>query len=77
MQSRSGEQNEILRRRLLHLLLAGPPVPRAAIAELSEQTAWPLPEYVTLVALRSPRSWSGRTWTTMSSPISAIRSRTY
>ncbi len=54
VQSRSGEQNEILRRRLLHLLLAGPPVPRAAISELSEQTAWPLPEYVTLVALRSP-----------------------
>ncbi|MEU9603463.1 helix-turn-helix domain-containing protein [Streptomyces sp. NPDC048057] len=52
--SRSGEQHEILRRRLLHLLLAGPPVPRTAIAELSEQTAWLLPERVTLVALRSP-----------------------
>ncbi|MEU5974526.1 helix-turn-helix domain-containing protein [Streptomyces sp. NPDC047315] len=52
--SRSGEQHEILRRRLLHLLLAGPPVPRTAIAELSEQTAWLLPEQVTLVALRSP-----------------------
>ncbi|WP_405997491.1 helix-turn-helix domain-containing protein [Streptomyces sp. NBC_00829] len=53
-QSRSGEQFEILRRRLLHLLLAGPPVPRTAIAELSEQTGWPLPERVTLIALRSP-----------------------
>ncbi|MGW5679092.1 PucR family transcriptional regulator [Streptomyces sp. NPDC003860] len=52
--SRSGEQHEILRRRLLHLLLAGPPVPRTAIAELSEQTGWLLPEQVTLVALRSP-----------------------
>ncbi len=54
VQSRAGEQNEILRRRLLHLLLAGPPVPRTAIAELAEQTGWPLPEQVTLIALRSP-----------------------
>ncbi|MFI1868045.1 helix-turn-helix domain-containing protein [Streptomyces jumonjinensis] len=52
--SRSGEQHGLLRRRLLHLLLAGPPVPRTAVAELSEQAAWPLPEQVTLVALRSP-----------------------
>ncbi|MFI1014993.1 helix-turn-helix domain-containing protein [Streptomyces sp. NPDC020965] len=54
VRSRSGEQNELLRRRLLHLLLTGPPVPRTAITELSEQTAWPLPEQVTLVALRAP-----------------------
>lgn len=50
---------ETLRRRLLHLVLAGPPVPRTAIAELCEQTGWPLPERVTLVALRSPAELSG------------------
>ncbi|MER6912105.1 helix-turn-helix domain-containing protein [Streptomyces sp. NPDC000594] len=54
VRARSGEQHQILRRRLLHLLLAGPPVPRAAVAELADQAAWPLPEEVTLVALRSP-----------------------
>ncbi|MEU6486897.1 helix-turn-helix domain-containing protein [Streptomyces sp. NPDC046887] len=47
-------RSEALRRRLLHLLLSGSPVPRSAIAELCEQTGWLLPEQVTLVALRSP-----------------------
>ncbi|MFI6689001.1 helix-turn-helix domain-containing protein [Streptomyces sp. NPDC050485] len=49
----SGERSDALRRRLLHLVLAGSPVPRAAIAELADRAAWTLPERVTLVALRS------------------------
>ncbi|WP_326673615.1 helix-turn-helix domain-containing protein [Streptomyces sp. NBC_01257] len=54
VQSQSGEQTEAMRRRLLHLILAGRPVPRSAIAELCEQTGWTLPEEVTLVAARAP-----------------------
>ncbi|MEU9203772.1 helix-turn-helix domain-containing protein [Streptomyces sp. NPDC048332] len=54
VQSQSGEQTEAMRRRLLHLILAGRPVPRSAIAELCEQTGWTLPEEVTLVATRAP-----------------------
>ncbi|WP_393062693.1 helix-turn-helix domain-containing protein [Streptomyces sp. LN549] len=54
VQSQTGEQSEAMRRRLLHLILAGRPVPRTAIAELSEQTGWTLPEEVTLVAARAP-----------------------
>ncbi|PRH76717.1 hypothetical protein C6N75_24080, partial [Streptomyces solincola] len=56
LEVRSGAdgRSEALRRRLLHLVLAGSPVPRSAIAELCEQTGWVLPERVTLVALRSP-----------------------
>ncbi|MET7858070.1 helix-turn-helix domain-containing protein [Streptomyces sp. NPDC005318] len=50
----SVDHTDTLRRRLLHLLLAGPPVPRTAIAELCEQTNWALPEQVTLVAVRAP-----------------------
>ncbi|MEU9618781.1 MULTISPECIES: helix-turn-helix domain-containing protein [unclassified Streptomyces] len=53
-QSQTGEQIEAMRRRLLHLILAGRPAPRTAIAELCEQTGWALPEQVTLVAARSP-----------------------
>ncbi|MEU8675158.1 helix-turn-helix domain-containing protein [Streptomyces sp. NPDC048560] len=54
VQSQSGEQGEAMRRRLLHLILTGSPVPRTAIAELCEQTGWVLPEQVTLVAVRAP-----------------------
>ncbi|MER6117408.1 helix-turn-helix domain-containing protein [Streptomyces sp. NPDC001743] len=54
VQSQSGEQSEAMRRRLLHLILAGRPVPRTAIAELCEQTGWALPERVTLVAVQAP-----------------------
>ncbi|WP_245974009.1 helix-turn-helix domain-containing protein [Thermomonospora umbrina] len=39
------------RRRLLHLVLERPAVPRAAIAELAEAARWTVPEEVTLVAL--------------------------
>ncbi|MFG2717773.1 helix-turn-helix domain-containing protein [Streptomyces sp. NPDC048416] len=49
----SGERSDALRRRLLHLILAGSPVPRAAITELADRARWPLPERVTLIALRS------------------------
>ncbi|MFD3409984.1 helix-turn-helix domain-containing protein [Streptomyces cyaneofuscatus] len=54
VQSQSGEQSEALRRRLLHLILAGRPAPRSAIADLCEQTGWALPDEVTLVAVRAP-----------------------
>ncbi|MFF8614492.1 helix-turn-helix domain-containing protein [Streptomyces sp. NPDC015350] len=54
VQSQNGEQTEAMRRRLLHLILAGRPAPRTAIAELCEQTGWTLPDEVTLVAVRSP-----------------------
>ncbi|MEU9760423.1 helix-turn-helix domain-containing protein [Streptomyces sp. NPDC047987] len=49
----SADQTGTLRRRLLHLLLAGRPVPRTAIAELCEQTGWTMPDEVTLVAVRA------------------------
>ncbi|WP_405683097.1 helix-turn-helix domain-containing protein [Streptomyces sp. NBC_00057] len=48
----SGDHTDTLRRRLLHLVLAGRPVPRTAITELCEQTGWVLPDEVTLVAVR-------------------------
>ena len=54
MQAQSDQQSEAVRRRLLHLILTGRPVPRSAIAELCEQTGWTLPEQVTLVAVRAP-----------------------
>ncbi|AWL85065.1 hypothetical protein AMK14_18305 [Streptomyces sp. TSRI0445] len=53
-QSQSGERSEALRRRLLHLILAGRPAPGSAIADLCEQAGWSLPEEVTLVAVRAP-----------------------
>ncbi|WP_299534730.1 helix-turn-helix domain-containing protein [uncultured Streptomyces sp.] len=48
----SDDHTETLRRRLLHLILAGHPAPGSAIAELCEQTGWTMPERVTMVALR-------------------------
>ncbi|PCG83751.1 hypothetical protein CIB93_22755 [Streptomyces sp. WZ.A104] len=54
VQSQSGEHSEALRRRLLHLILAGRPAPRSAIADLCEQTGWTLPDEVTLIAVRAP-----------------------
>ncbi|NKI43067.1 PucR family transcriptional regulator [Streptomyces physcomitrii] len=53
-QARNGTRDETRRRRLLHLILAGRPVPQGALTELAEQTGWRLPEQVTLVALRGP-----------------------
>ncbi|WP_329125816.1 helix-turn-helix domain-containing protein [Streptomyces sp. NBC_01465] len=49
-----GDHTDTLRRRLLHLILAGSPVPRNAIADLAEQAGWELPSQVTLVSLRTP-----------------------
>ncbi|GGZ22689.1 PucR family transcriptional regulator [Streptomyces nitrosporeus] len=54
VQAQSDQQSAAMRRRLLHLILAGRPVPGTAIAELCEQTGWALPEEVTLVAVRAP-----------------------
>ncbi|MFI9628499.1 helix-turn-helix domain-containing protein [Streptomyces sp. NPDC052042] len=48
----SADHTGTLRRRLLHLLLAGRPAPRTAIVELCEQTGWTMPDEVTLVAVR-------------------------
>ncbi|MEV7569478.1 helix-turn-helix domain-containing protein [Streptomyces tanashiensis] len=42
------------RRQLLHLVVAGPPLPRATIAELCQEASWQLPAACTLVALRPP-----------------------
>ncbi|WP_394434597.1 helix-turn-helix domain-containing protein [Streptomyces sp. SGAir0957] len=54
VQSRTGATGEVLRRRLLHLLLAGTPLNHTTISELCEQAGWPLPDQVTLIALRTP-----------------------
>ncbi len=54
VQARSGSTLETLRRRLLHLLLAGSPLNHTTINELCEQASWSIPEQVTLVALRAP-----------------------
>ncbi|MEV3853272.1 helix-turn-helix domain-containing protein [Streptomyces sp. NPDC050095] len=54
VQARSGSALETLRRRLLHLILAGTPLNHTTINELCEQASWPLPDEVTLIALRTP-----------------------
>ncbi|MGW6400782.1 PucR family transcriptional regulator [Streptomyces sp. NPDC055134] len=54
VQARSGSVGEVLRRRLLHLLLAGTPLTHTAVNELCEQAGWELPAAVTLIALRAP-----------------------
>ncbi|MEU0227526.1 helix-turn-helix domain-containing protein [Streptomyces sp. NPDC006284] len=53
VQSRASSEVPALRRRLLHLILTGPPLPQA-LSGLCEAAAWPLPADVTLVALRPP-----------------------
>ncbi|WP_415951397.1 PucR family transcriptional regulator [Streptomyces sp. KLOTTS4A1] len=50
----AGAESSALRRQLLHMLLVGPPLPEAGIRELCEQTAWDMPDEVTLVAVRAP-----------------------
>ncbi|MFM9373651.1 helix-turn-helix domain-containing protein [Streptomyces sp. Da 82-17] len=52
--ARVGSPADVHRRRLLHLLLAGTPLTHSTIGELCEQGGWPLPDRVTLVALRDP-----------------------
>lgn len=76
VRERSASEVSALRRQLLHLILAAPPLPRATVSELCEAAAWELPRECTLVALR-PRcpTTSRRVSTTTSSPTSTSRSR--
>ncbi|MFI2412028.1 helix-turn-helix domain-containing protein [Streptomyces sp. NPDC018947] len=53
VQSRAFSEVPAQRRRLLHLILAAPPLPQA-LNGLCEAAAWRLPADVTMVALRSP-----------------------
>ncbi|GAA2132736.1 helix-turn-helix domain-containing protein [Kitasatospora kazusensis] len=48
-----GEEPDNRRRRLLRRILTGSSVARSALAELAEHAGWPLPQEVTLVALRA------------------------
>ncbi|MET9494616.1 helix-turn-helix domain-containing protein [Streptomyces sp. NPDC006552] len=57
VQSRTGAAGEVLRRRLLHLLLAGTPLTHATINSLCEQSGWQLPAEVTMIALRIPAEY--------------------
>ncbi|MFC4329246.1 helix-turn-helix domain-containing protein [Streptomyces andamanensis] len=54
VQSRASSEVSALRRQLLHLILAAPPLPQSTVSGLCEAAAWTLPAHVTLVALRSP-----------------------
>ncbi|WP_329276246.1 helix-turn-helix domain-containing protein [Streptomyces sp. NBC_00691] len=54
VQTRAVSDVAALRRQLLHLVVAGPPLPRATIAELCRDASWQLPAECTLVALRPP-----------------------
>ncbi|MFF4170616.1 helix-turn-helix domain-containing protein [Streptomyces sp. NPDC001744] len=54
VQSRALSDVAALRRKLLHLVVAGPPLPRAAITELCQEASWQLPAECTMVALRPP-----------------------
>ncbi|MFE5832028.1 helix-turn-helix domain-containing protein [Streptomyces sp. NPDC056488] len=54
VQGRAMSDTAALRRQLLHLVLAGPPLPRTTIAELCRESSWELPAECTMVALRAP-----------------------
>ncbi|WP_353942328.1 helix-turn-helix domain-containing protein [Streptomyces sp. HUAS MG91] len=54
VQARAGVAGEVVRRRLLHLLLAGTPLGHTTIHNLCEQTGWQLPAEVTMIAMRTP-----------------------
>ncbi|MFG3039602.1 helix-turn-helix domain-containing protein [Streptomyces sp. NPDC048330] len=54
VQNRAVSDVAALRRQLLHLVVAGPPLPRATLAELCRDASWQLPAECTLVALRPP-----------------------
>ncbi|MFF0476342.1 helix-turn-helix domain-containing protein [Streptomyces sp. NPDC004284] len=54
VQTRTVSDVAALRRKLLHLVVAGPPLPRATIAELCREASWQLPDECTVVALRPP-----------------------
>jgi DNA-binding CsgD family transcriptional regulator len=49
--ARTAEARQQARQRLLQLIVERPAVPQRAIADLAEQTGWPLPEQVTPVAV--------------------------
>ncbi|MEU6120345.1 helix-turn-helix domain-containing protein [Streptomyces sp. NPDC047123] len=53
VQSRAFSEVPARRRRLLHLILAAPPLPQS-LATLCEAAAWQLPASATMVALRTP-----------------------
>ncbi|MEU4798236.1 helix-turn-helix domain-containing protein [Streptomyces sp. NPDC023327] len=53
VQSRAFSEVPARRRRLLHLILAAPPLPQA-LPGLCESAAWQLPADVTMIALRPP-----------------------
>lgn len=53
VQSRAFSEVPARRRRLLHLILAAPPLPQA-LSALCESAAWQLPADVTMIALRTP-----------------------
>ncbi|GHA92188.1 helix-turn-helix domain-containing protein [Streptomyces termitum] len=54
VQARGVSDTAALRRQLLHLVVAGPPLPQGAIAELCREAGWELPAECALVALRPP-----------------------
>ncbi|CAL9384155.1 helix-turn-helix domain-containing protein [Streptomyces sp. enrichment culture] len=54
VRERAASEVSALRRRLLHLILAAPPLPGTTVTELAEAAGWELPQRCTLVALRPP-----------------------
>ncbi|GAA2106468.1 helix-turn-helix domain-containing protein [Actinomadura alba] len=57
--AQSAEEVEERRRRLLHVILEGPDVPRRAISDLAELADWPVPDEVTLVAVQTGAQCTG------------------
>ncbi|GGZ32881.1 helix-turn-helix domain-containing protein [Streptomyces poonensis] len=54
VRERAVSEVSALRRQLLHLIMAAPPLPQTAVSELCEAAAWELPRTCTLVAFRPP-----------------------
>ncbi|MET8226887.1 helix-turn-helix domain-containing protein [Streptomyces sp. NPDC005301] len=52
VQARGTSEVAMLRRQLLHLILAAPPLPQPIVTDLCEATGWPLPTECTLVVFR-------------------------
>jgi hypothetical protein len=63
-QQHSGTARRQLRTRLLRMILTEPGISPAALGNLAKRAGWPLPETVTLVAVRPPANPSepGKTW---------------
>jgi DNA-binding CsgD family transcriptional regulator len=51
--AQSAEELKERRRRLLHLIMEGPSVPRRAISNLARLADWPVPDEVTLIAVQT------------------------